>query len=59
MQKDVDKDLHLVVYYLESREYYGHVLHMKGVNPLVYQILDDVCPELATSLGGFPMPKFR
>jgi hypothetical protein len=34
MQKGVDKDVHLVVDFLESRECHGNALYEKGINPL-------------------------
>jgi hypothetical protein len=52
-QKGVDKDVHLVVDFLESGECHGHAVHEKGVNPLVSQRPDDVCRGLAISVGGF------
>ena len=53
MQKSVNKDVHLVVEFLESGEYHYHALHEKGINPLVSKILDDVFLGSTTSLGGF------
>jgi hypothetical protein len=43
VQNDGNKDIHLVVNFLESRGCHGHALLKKGVNPLLSQRPDDVC----------------
>jgi hypothetical protein len=53
VQKGGNKDIHLVVDFLELGEFHGHALLRKGVNPLVSRRPDDVCQGLAASLGGF------
>jgi hypothetical protein len=50
---DLDKDIHLVVDFMESRKFHGRTPLEKGVNPLVSQRLDDVFQGLVASLGGF------
>ena len=50
MQKGVDKDVHLVVNFLELGEFHGPTLLEKGVNYLVSPILGDVCEGLVANL---------
>jgi hypothetical protein len=51
VQKGVNKDVHLVVDFLESGEFHGHALLKKGVNPLVSQRPDDVCSRTSCKSG--------
>jgi len=43
VQKCVDKDVHLVIEFLELEEYYGHFLHEKGINSSFSLRIDNVC----------------
>jgi hypothetical protein len=58
VQKGVDKDIYLVVDFLELEEYHGNYLHENGVKPLVSKIHDDVFRGPGASLGGFLVSYF-
>jgi hypothetical protein len=53
MRKGLDKNIHLVVEFLESGEFHGHTLINKEANPLVSQITIDDFREPTTRMGGF------
>jgi hypothetical protein len=53
VKNGVDKDIYLVVGFMELKEYHCHTLHENVVKPPVSQILDDVCGGPYASLDGF------
>jgi hypothetical protein len=53
VKKVHNKDIHLVVEFMESRECHSHVLLKKGVIHFVSRRPDVVCQGIATRLGGF------
>ena len=55
MQTDIDRGIHLVVYYLKLVGYHDHVFLLKGVIPLVSQRLVGAWSKLFVSHGAFLM----
>jgi hypothetical protein len=55
MQKGVYKDVHWVVDYLESKEYYDHAPHVKVINYIVFQVPINFYQGPTENQGESPM----
>jgi len=54
VQKDIYKEIHWAINYLESMVCHDHVFHEKGVSHGVFQILSDVCLKPTINQDYFP-----